>query len=83
MRRVEWPLRENKRVRGKHVIGIACAGGGGGGSVNAIRNLENYMSYLSMNNVAYIPLSRQNYAMQMKACKEAGKHLIDVMTQPG
>ena len=82
LRRVEWPLRENNRVHGKRIIGVVCAGGSGRGSVNAIRNLENYMSYFSFDNVAYIPVSRQNYPMQLVACKEAGRHLIDVMAQP-
>lgn len=79
LRRAEWARRETARFKGKHVVGIAAAGGSGTGAPNAIRNLEGYMTYLGANHVAYLPVTRQNQIFQLDAAKMAGRHLLRVM----
>jgi multimeric flavodoxin WrbA len=81
IRRLAWHLRDKNPLAGKHLIGICAAGGSGTGAVSAIKSLEGYSTYLAFNNVAYIPVSRQNQELQMKASHEAGKHLAGLMLQ--
>ncbi|MDP2872646.1 MAG: flavodoxin family protein [Bacillota bacterium] len=75
LRRAEWPRRDSSPLRAKPVVGIAAAGGSGTGAVPAIANLERYMTYLQMQHVVYLPVSRQNQALQIKAAREAGAFL--------
>ena len=79
LRRQEWPRKESGRLRGKPVVGITAAGGSGNGPVNAVRNLENYMTYIGMSHVIYLPASRQNQKLQFKAAREAGRHLAGIL----
>jgi len=79
LRRQEWPRREGGRLRAKPVVGITAAGGSGNGPVNAVRNLENYMTYIGMSHVIYLPVSRQNQKPQFKAAREAGRHLVEIL----
>jgi multimeric flavodoxin WrbA len=82
LRRVEWPRREAAQLKGKAMIGIAAAGGSGTGSPSAIKSLENYMNFLQLKPVVYLPVSRQNKEMQLKAAEEAGRFMIEQLRNP-
>ncbi|MDP2858540.1 MAG: flavodoxin family protein [Bacillota bacterium] len=81
LRRQEWSRKEAGRLRGKPVVGIMAAGGSGNGPVNAVRSLENYMTYIGMSHVIYLPTSRQNQGVQFKAAREAGRHLAGILLE--
>ena len=83
LRRAEWPRREASLLKGKPVIGIACAGGSGTGSPPAIVNVERYMTYLQLQHVVYLPVSRQNKDLQLKAAHAAGAFMVErFLTSP-
>ncbi len=77
LRRIEWPRKENAPLRGKAFIGIAAAGGSGTGAPMAISNLERYVSYLQLQPLAQLPVSRQNRDLQMAAAEQAGRFMAE------
>lgn len=72
LRRVEWSRREASPFKGKPVVGIAAAGGSGSGAPTAVVSLERYMTYLRLEPVVYLPVSRQNRDLQLDAALLAG-----------
>ena len=79
LRRCEWPQREQSRLRGKPVVGIAAAGGSGNGAVNGARNLEAYMAtWLGMKQVAYLAVTRPQ-EWQLESARHAGVQLARVI----
>lgn len=79
LRRCEWPLREQSKLRGKPVVGIAAAGGSGNGAVNGARNLEAYMAtWLGMKQVAYLAVTRPQ-EWQLESARQAGEQLARII----
>ncbi len=79
LRRCEWPQREQSKLRGKPVVGIAAAGGSGNGAVNGARNLEAYLAtWLGMKQVAYLAVTRSQ-EWQLDSARHAGAQLARVI----
>jgi len=81
LRRCEWPQREQSKLRGKPVVGIAAAGGSGNGAVNGARNLEAYAAtWLGMKQVAYLAVTRAQ-DWQFETAGHAGAQLARVIKE--
>lgn len=82
LRRAEWSRRDTSPLRGKPVIGIVAAGGSGNGAVPAAAAMERYTTWLQLQHVVYLPVTRQNQALQLRAARDAGAFLAGQVLTP-
>lgn len=80
LRRCEWPLKHEGRLRGKHVVCIAAAGGSGNGALEAAMHMEKYMlTFMGMKRVASLAVTRFNAEFQMQAAERAGQIMVEMI----
>jgi len=76
-RRCEIYNRENSPLKGKHVIGIAAAGGSGGGAVNALHILETYLRRLQFIILDLVPVTQLSKMHKLEMLRSAGRRLCE------
>lgn len=74
-RRCESSNREDSRLKGKPVIGIAAAGGSGRGTVTALRSLETYLRWLQFMILDLATATQVSKDHKLDMLKAAGKRI--------
>ncbi len=80
LRRCEWPLKQEAKLRGKHLVSIAAAGGSGNGALEAAVQLEKVLiQFMGLKRVASLAVTRFNAEFQMQAAERAGQIMVEMV----